>query len=184
MVESSNESDINSSETKSIVDSVSFDESLPEELVEPTFDTIEDVVERLRKENVAVLHEVDMNLLGDPHMTKLNTILNNPNIPDNWWSTDYEPRVMETSFGDRELLIYGPDIDVCRMHSIYRSILVHAVHFQLSCLSKGHDMDQAAKQQLIQNLNEMIELAKNIGMEMEDFQKWTSVLKGFQDDNE
>ena len=30
----------------------------------------------------------------------------------------------------------------------------------------------------------MIELAKDIGMEMEDIQKWASVLKDFQDDKE
>ena len=186
IVESSTESTIDSSETESAPDSDSFDESLPEELLEPTFDSIEEMVDCLRKEgNVAISHEVDMNLLGDPHMAKLNTILNNPNIPDNWWSTEFEPRVMESSFGDdRELLIYAPDIDVCRMHRIYRSILVHAVHFQLSCLSNGHDMDQAAKQQVTRNLNEMIELAKELGMEMEDIQQWESFLNDFKDGKE
>ena len=45
-------------------------------------------------------------------------------------------------------------------------------------------MDQTIKHQINRNLNKMMELARDIGMEMENIQKWTSLLKDFQEEKE
>ena len=127
------------------------------------------MVEYLNHTDTSVALTTVNSFENDPHVEHIKRALNNEQIPDNWWRDSFEPRVIKNK---QEALIYAPDIDVCRMHRIYRSILVQCVETQLTCLSLGHD--QAGE--LTGSVEKLVRVAKDIGIKMNDIRQWADLM--------
>ena len=139
------------------------------------FSTVEEMVEYLNSKDSTNITLTTVNSFeNDPYVKQIKAALNQEQIPDNWWRESFSPRVIKNK---QEALIYAPDIDVCRMHQIYRSILVQCVETQLTCLSRGHDDDQAEVDcELTGSVERMVRVAKDIGMKMDDIDQWADLV--------